>query len=300
MVQKNIELAVHLRGSEQLKNLDRLGDDFRLWFNQQNLKSDEWLWPISPSITRIYVGDEFCIHRLPGLTDLEDILNSVLDHRQNLTLLTPPMTDTGFDKNDPLFDYLDHHPSETEVVVNDWGVLVMLKKKYKDLKISAGRLLNKAFKDPRFIAPSNSAVSSEIAELLNSSTFDQRPIKEMMEAFDLNRQERDLLPYSDYVLSTGGKTSIYLPFGYITTGRVCGLASMDRNTNSKFVPLDLCPGSCCKTWLELDHPDNNFKLILDGNTVFYQYTSAMVSSLLAQAGESDVRLVYQGLSIGYQ
>lgn len=49
----------------------------------------------------------------------------------------------------PLFDYLNTCHSSAEVVFNDWGVMGLLKANYPVLKLSAGRLLNKGFKDPR-------------------------------------------------------------------------------------------------------------------------------------------------------
>ena len=128
---------------------------------------------VDQSSLRLYIGDEFCIHRLPSIDELDAICQVAKGDFRGLTFLTPPLTDAGIDRCGPLFDILKDMDLGTEVVVNDWGVLLFLKEKYPSFQLSVGRLLNKGFKDPRLTNPDEALTfSAETAELFNTCTFD--------------------------------------------------------------------------------------------------------------------------------
>jgi hypothetical protein len=70
------------------------------------------------------------------------------------------------------------HP-DVDVVFNDWGVMGLLNSNFPAFKLSAGRLLNKGFKDPR-LQPEASRIAGPQAgadALLSGSTFDGHGFK---------------------------------------------------------------------------------------------------------------------------
>lgn len=293
-----MEIALQLRTPDQKEKLDKFPEHLVTFYDGIPLTEEEWDKQYQ-SFNRIYVGDEFCSNRLPLLTELKVFCQFAEEKQLNITLLTPVLTDEGLEKISPLFEYLKERLPETEVVVNDLGVLFFLKQKYPLFRLAVGRLLNKGFKDPRLLE-ANMLSSKEADELLNDSTFDHMLFQEKMMELEVTRLERDLLPYGDCLTSgaSGLRTSIYFPFGYLTTGRVCWPASFNQTARESFMPVNRCSRSCNALTLELRNKSFSFQLIQSGNTIFYLYTSSMLSSLIKKAKEQNLRLVYQGFVLG--
>jgi len=291
-----MEIALHLRNPEPLEHSDKYPEHWR------TLR--EWSFPSEtscPPFERIYIGDEFCPNRLPQLIKLKHFCRVAREKRLGMTLLTPVLTDGQLEKYSPLFEYLEQNRPETEVVVNDLGVLFFLKKKHPLLRLAAGRLLNKGFKDPRLKEPDEMAsLSQEAREVLDDCTFDHAEFQELMLTLSVARLERDLPPYSDNALNitAGLKTSVYFPFGYVTTGRVCLTAALRQASKERFIPVDNCSRPCDDVAFNLEHRSFSFQIIQNGNTVFYRYPSSMMTFLIKTAEANNIRLVYQGFVIG--
>ncbi|MBU1340229.1 MAG: hypothetical protein KKE44_04995 [Proteobacteria bacterium] len=244
---------------------------------------------------RIYVGDEFCPARMPDLHGLSRFIRFADKKELPLTLLTPVLTDPGIEHLIPLFDRVSRWNPASEVVINDLGVLFFLKKRYPDFQLSMGRLFNKGFKDPR-LDLNKSRVSEKINGFLNDCSFNRENIQILAEGLGIKRVEQDLLPYADpaSVGMSRLKTAVYLPFGYVTTGRVCFTAGLNPHTDNRFSLGAACSSPCAVHRMELKHPDLVFKLFQNGNTIFYLYTLTMIRFLLENARQKGFRLIFQG------
>jgi hypothetical protein len=217
-----------------------------------------------------------------------------------LTFLTPPLTDAGIAKCGPLFDIFKDMDYGAEVVVNDWGLLLFLKEKYPLFQLSVGRLLNKGFKDPRLMNSDEAlTLSAETAEFFNTCTFDAVEFPAKMRQLNVKRVERDLLPFGEAEIKHHGElqTSVYFPFGYITTGRVCWLSSFYTDAGRKFSISNGCRRICQKISLKLNHAKTGLQLFQTGNTIFYLYPPSKLAALVKQAETQRLRLVYQGLMV---
>jgi hypothetical protein len=217
-----------------------------------------------------------------------------------VSLLTPPLTDEGLEKCAPLFDRLRAAQPAAEVIVNDWGALLFLRQKCPDLELSLGRLLNKGFKDPRLPDPGGfSRHSQEAAELLSGCTFDSGDFRDLVTGLHVKRLERDLFPYGEPRLSESENfgMSVYFPFGYVTTGRVCWIASIHRPEEKKFSLGSACDRLCNRLSMKVSRPEDRLSLFQGGNAVFYLYPQALLISFLRWANRRKIRLVYQGLAI---
>jgi len=294
-----MQLACHIRHVRQLDRLAEIPDHLQTFYGANGSASahPKGTLSIGPC-TRIYVGDEFCVARMPTLPTLKRLAESASAIGFALTLLTPVMTDVDIPRIAPLFDYLNTcHPS-AEVVFNDWGVMGLLKSNFPALALSAGRLLNKGFKDPR-LQPEASSIADPQAGadvLLNGSTFDGQWIQEHLAALDIHHCEQDLLPYrSDTAVNDSPlETAIYFPFGYITTGRTCWVASFDQPSDEHFIPPARCSRPCRHGMLELKSEKFSFRIFQSGNTIFYLYPWQTLDRLIETTAKEGTRLIYQG------
>lgn len=291
-----MELGIHIRSMHQASVIRRVPEHLATLYAQR----EDWSALVAQDSLRIYVGDEFCVHRLPRLDELDDLVQSANARQWQVSFLTPPLTDQGLERCARLFDYLQQKLPQTEVVVNDWGVLSFLKENYPSFQLSVGRLLNKGFKDPRLSdATSASRFSAETAALFNRSTFDFAALQQKLFELQVRRLERDVLPYEDLEIERlkGLSTSVYFPFGYITTGRICWIASFNETEGKKFCISDGCQRSCNEISLKLKHNRVSLEIRQDGNTVFYLYPPEKLRRLLLTAEQNKIRLIYQGLVI---
>jgi hypothetical protein len=299
-----MELAVHLRDLSEVGNRGK-GARRKLtelvWAGIRHFIPSvvlEQLPDHETGLDRLYVGDEFCPHRLPGREELLALCRWAQHYHLAVTLLTPFMTDGELQRCLPLVELINHEHPECDVVVNDWGGLRAFRDQFPDVRLSAGRVFNKAFKDPRGMRPmERSASSVGMDEVWRYSAFGQPEFRRLARDFGVTRLERDLLPYETNVESDspGFATSIYFPWGYVTTGRVCWISSFGGKARDRYVPLRTCSKPCQDFSLSLTHESCDLELVQCGNTVYYLYSHAMLQGLMVAAASSSVRLVYQGV-----
>lgn len=297
---KGIETALHIRSLDQALEPDGIFKHLEGFYDSKILRRIKVDRNISLHVNRLYLGDEFCSHRLSDLNFMREISQFARENRLELTILTPVLTDREMDRYTPLFDYLNEFHKNVEVVVNDMGVILFLKENFPLFRLAAGRLLNKAFKDPRLTDAADLSLHSGEAEtLLNECTFDNEEFHEIMAGLEVERLERDLLPYgkTDIEKISGMKTSVYFPFGFITTGRICWISTFNQPEGSWFMPQDRCTRPCDALTLDLNNDNFTFQVVQSGNTVFYLYPSGMLTTLFEMAKTREIRLVYQGFVI---
>jgi hypothetical protein len=295
-----MELAVHLRNVKQVDDFDRVQEHLSSFYESEFSRETTLGKVAVHSIDRIYVGDEFCPHRMPGPAELDAFLDFAREHHRQITLLTPPLTDSGIEELSLLLNRLHDSFPEAEVVANDWGVLVFLKEEYPEFRLAAGRLLDKGFKDPRLSdAGVLSSRSEEMKAVLNSSSFDNPAFRDKLIEWGIGRIERDMFPYRDSppAPSPQLETSIYFPFGYVTAGRVCWMSTFAKTNESRFVPLESCARPCSEMFMKLEHSDVKLPVFQGGGTVFHLHPPSALESVFEMAGREKVRLVYQGFAL---
>jgi hypothetical protein len=292
-----MELALHLR------RLNRAIDPGSVVRHVHRLYGDDahsgWDVSVLTKVCRLYVGDEFCFHRLPSLAQIRRFYRFSSAHDLGLTLLLPPLTDRQLLEIAPVLAFLENTCPDGEVVGNDPGFLRYAKKKYPGLKRSAGRLFNKGFKDPRFGAAADpEAFSDDLKQALDSATFCHASVREHLSSLGVCRIEQDLMPYgSDFFRGDSRlAASLYFPFGYVTTGRICRIASQTLQGREKFLIPDQCKSPCRHRMEELVHDSFHFRLFQNGNTIFWRYSVESLSRLFEQSVNRSFRLIYQGVA----
>jgi hypothetical protein len=251
---------------------------------------------------RCVYGNEFCEHLIPSSHRLIEVISSARDHQMPLTFVTPYVSDAGIEALLPLFEKLARVDNDCEVVFNDWGVLNLLTREFPELTPVQGRLLNKSLRDPRVTgvyattdAPAPALVS------LRRSNLDCASYTEFLAGLGIDTVEMDNLPQGVDLgfIEDGLKASAYVPFGFISTSRICMAAGIHYDKRDKFQPGAPCHHECQTHLLEYSYTNAPFgnrdqKFYLKGNSYFYAHTEAMLRGLFEQARAGLVeRIVFQ-------
>ena len=240
-------------------------------------------------LARIYYGPEFCEHLLPSPERLRRVLAAALDAGGlPVTLLLPWATDAGLARIRPLLAVLEEKAGPgAEAVVNDWGVLRLIRREFPGLTPVLGRLMNKMMRDPR-VAPFYSAGPAEARKALSGSSARLPTYQRFLLDSGVRRLELDpLLQGIDQDLAgTGLRSTLWLPFGYAASGRICLSGSLHLPRADKF-RYDLpCRHECQEHSVELRNSRSPFAESRDlvlwqrGNTVFYPVTGKPLEDAL--------------------
>lgn len=260
---------------------------------------DECFGPVT--FTRCAYGNEFCEHLIPSPEQLDAVVAAARDREMGFTLLTPYVTDAGIDLLRPLFEVLSENGA-SEVVFNDWGVLNLLRREFSRLKPVQGRLMNKSLRDPRVTgvyAASDAPGPALVA--LRRSNLDCASYTGFLSEMGVDSVELDNLPQGvdlDFA-ENGIKASAYVPFGFISTSRICMAAGIHYDKRDKFQPGAPCHHECQTHLLEYGYTNTPFgnrdqKFYLKGNSYFYVHTEAMLRGLFEQARAGLIdRIVFQ-------
>jgi len=142
-----MEWALFIKRADELLQLE---EDNGYWFTFSPSSFDP-LHPASQefSFTRIYYGNEFCEAVIPSRKELEKCLFASLERGLSFTFVTPHVTDRYLAALGDCFNLISRNTGEAEVVVNDWGVLRLLRKHHNALVPVLGRILNRSLFDYR-------------------------------------------------------------------------------------------------------------------------------------------------------
>lgn len=252
---------------------------------------------------RVYWGSEFCETLIPAAGATERLARLAGELGLGWTLVTPYVTDAGLDRIGRLLAELPRELHPEEMVVNDWGVLRRMRREQPHLRPVLGRLMNKMIRDPRVAARfDDPRAPREAVEALRGFSISAGSYRAFLEESQVGRVEVDnpLQGLSVDFAAQGTAASIYLPFGYVTTGRICLPGSLGRSRGEKFTHLGACGRECGGVVLELKNTrspfpaDRDLTLYQRGNTIFYFQPPEQVAEALENAVSCGVdRVVWQ-------
>ncbi|AFM40149.1 hypothetical protein Desaci_1112 [Desulfosporosinus acidiphilus SJ4] len=255
--------------------------------------------------SRIYYGQGFCERAIPSLHEVLEIYHLTQENSQEMTLVTPYVTDHGLLKLRDLFQGLAEKGLELEVVVNDWGILYLLNHEFPSFKPIIGRQLNKAWRDPR-IGNSAGKQKKKFPNLkldsLPSTSFESDIIRNFFKEFGTSHVELDIMPWGFKNFSKGNyEVSLYFPYTIVTSGRMCLLNSWGQKKEDKFKTLDnSCKHLCRKYWLELSDKSGQVleikerKIIQKGNALFCVFSADFLKDVFNDISETGInRMIFQ-------
>jgi hypothetical protein len=285
---------------QQISQVESDGEDplspYRRLFYQQVSK---YFGPLV--FTRVYFGNEFCQHLIPSLGKLRRVYEACKERGIHFSFVTPYVTDKGIKRLRPLLDFLAESTPHTEVIVNDWGVLRMLRRNYPELEIVLGRLMNKMLRDPRVTGLYKQTAPETVIKTLNEPAMAATLYQQFLTGLGVRTLEFDVLlqGMNFSSLADGGLTvSVYVPYGFVATGRVCMIGSLHLPKPKKFDVDIRCSFECQEYTTELHYtsPVNKVdqKYFQKGTTVFYTHSREMLASTFEEALQGRIhRIIYQ-------
>jgi hypothetical protein len=229
--------------------------------------------PELPSGSRLVFGNDFCEALLPGPARLLRMVRGARVRGAPFTWVTPPVTDAGLGKLRRLLPVLADEDGEAEVVVNDWGTLRLLRERAPGLRPVLGRLLARMHRDPR--VPTSGPLGAASA-----------PFTALLRANGVDRVELDAAPpgQAPEFGGSGLRATVHLPFGFVSSGRICPFAAVHQEKERMFLPGSRCRAEC-RTWnatMESPTPrPSGEALLAAGNTVFQRHSPELLAQELA-------------------
>lgn len=218
---------------------------------------------------RLYFGNEFCSHLIPGTEDLSRILDFVQAKGLTFSLVSGYATNRDIVKYEKLLDILVKRKIESELIINDWGILEF--SRGFPVRPVLGRLLSKQKKDPQILNVFDRL--PEIAKKRYRNTAINESFISFLAKNNIRRIEFDNLLQGIELDDNAGEDlsfSLYTPYAYITTTRLCPFSACNRPAgNALSVPLK-CLKECKDRHSIMSHPNLPRSLILKGNTVYYK------------------------------
>ena len=219
---------------------------------------------------RLYFGIEFCERLIPDADDLKKVISFVKENKIDLTLVTPYVTEEGLERVERLLSVLSTEKPGSEVVFNDWGVFQVMQDTYPGFVPVLGRLLNKMKRGPRLMNVIDK-IPQESVRYYRTPGISIPGVREFLLKKRIGRVEFDNL-FQGIDLERCGdeiKKTLYLPFAYITTTRLCLTALCDRPDKMKEVGITPCGHECQRYTFYLKNPIMITNLIRRGNTIFF-------------------------------
>ena len=227
------------------------------------------LQALDQACQRVYLGHEFCQRLLPSKADLVRAARQVSAQGRAITFVTPLVTDAGLRLAQDLVGALLALPGlkDPEIVVNDWGVLHWLHREHPSVPLALGRLLTKQKRGPQILRVMDKLPPPAI-EHFRQSNVDAAHVCEHLRRLGVRRVELDNLLQG--IRRDGGlPASLYYPYGYVTTTRLCLLMGGDR-PGKNLRSIGLCSRECLRYDVTLRHADMPVPLLLKGNTQFFR------------------------------
>lgn len=264
--------------------------------------------------SRIYFGNEFCQRLIPSIPDLMKVLTYIKGKGLDFSLVTPYVTNEGIMKLEALFGLLKTLGFTCEVVVNDWGVLYLVNRKYPKLIPILGRLLTKQKRGPRIIKllkrdtkqwflkdKENPKIKYLVIKkklpleldpyYKGSNTSSVPLIHNFLISQRIKRIELDNPAQGLFLNLPKGKisASVYLPYVYISTTFFCPTVGCNQK-EKPFLKIKPCNRECQKYIFKLRHKTMPKVIFLKGNTFFYKCSRLSIKEL---EGSGVDRIVYE-------
>lgn len=229
-------------------------------------------------LSALYFGTEFCQDLLPDSNEATEFCLLAKETGMEAVLLTPVIRADGLGRLQALINDLETRGCAPTIVFNDFGVLHLLRKEHPAIKYQAGRLFNRALRDPRLAEHSVPAQSPESGR--------GEAIRHLLRRFNVAGLETDPDLVGGYLGDTtsGLQRVLHLPYTFVTSGRNCLHKAEGQKDNGNFANLlsRPCPAHCRGRWQREERADLEFPLWRVGNTLFYEATRGVVEAHLDQ------------------
>jgi hypothetical protein len=187
-----------------------------------------------------------------------------------LTIVTPYLTDKGIKEWGSLMNKLKKNKIIDEIVFNDWGMYNLFKKKLSNKRWVKGRVLSKQYKD-LVLDSTRKETYESILPLFQGEMTDTKMCQDFLAENDVLMVELDNLSQGIHLNLKGSKikASLYHPFKYISTTRLCPSANCTSKHKRILTIEDSCNFECKKYTFKVEKKGRTKHMILKGNTYFH-------------------------------
>ena len=255
-----IKIDNHILYNEYLR---RDIKSFREYYYKVNyIKS---LGIFNKGIDRIYIGNEFCHNLFPKEDMLIEILEKSLDDRVEVTVCFTYLRENYIDKNrkiiESIYSFCVNNKKQIEIVINDWGMLSLIKNKEDYLKPVLGVLLNKRKKDPRYNYKKG---YDENKHLIGKNSLNSSSFREFLKERNIQRYEYESCGYKMGIAE--GKHSLQIPFYVTNLSQYCPLNAVCKTGDRGRQRLVKCCAKYCTDYVFM-YP-KHLKMIGRYNSLF--------------------------------
>lgn len=223
------------------------------------------------TIQRIYIGSSFCGKYFLEQSDkqIQQVQSFCEEQGVNLTLVIPPFSEGDLERGKKKINHILTSTKNIidELTVNDYGMLVYLKKEYAKA-LNIGRLFMKDYRDPRY---------KEYFEIPWKPRVFTNYFKGILKEYQIKTCEFDLThKINDFSeLPKNIELAVHGPFCYQTVGRICEYASTNKEITEKFRANSSCEGNCADALIRYSVPDEKMESGMEyvrlGRTVYFEH-----------------------------
>jgi len=212
---------------------------------------------LSPGITRLYAGAEFCPWRLPGSPELWRMLQRAHELGCAFTLVTPVLIEPLRESlHDTLARLLPAFAAGDEVVISDWGALELVREIDPAVPVVLGRVLSGQKRDPRTV---ELELTTAQLEHFRRGSWYAAPAVALLGELGIQRVELDNLLQGVAPLPAALRGTLHIPYAMVAASRNCPF----RRPGS----AETCPQPCGEVFT-LTASDSAYPLLQGGNTQF--------------------------------
>lgn len=210
------------------------------------------------TVTHLYIGNQFCYHLFPSEETLERILQKSKEQGVVSVIVFSTMPEFMIpvyrERISQLSDYVEHTLCKLEVVINDFGIPLLIEemKKSNDYDITMGVLLNKRKKDSRNRYPEEreSSINAEFYQTYLTERFKISGI-----SYEGTGQSTSFVCWKKE--NDGKKNILHLPLYQTNTSGFCTTYALCKHGDrSKQEVVKNCPHFCESIQIEYVENEN--------------------------------------------
>lgn len=255
----------------------------------------------------IYYGSDNCEYLVPTKFEIEKAIEKFITFNKvfpphkvrSFTLVTPYVWDKMLDRLEKWLAYLNDLKIKNpiEIVVNDYGVLRLLNKKYTNLKPIFWRVIHKILKTPlidTFWYEAHPAweliknkseqeklrLRDEIVKwqirFYNSSEVSLDIYRNFLQKYSVDRVALDFMEKREKLFDNSRFwyiwVDLYYPWALIFTWRLCDTSAIENPSRWMYATDDICPRTC-------NRYDINYKIKTVGYKMIQRWNAGYRSEI---------------------
>ena len=254
-------------------------------------------------ISWIYYWSDNCEYLAPAKQEIEKAIEKFQIFNKNFpphcvrsfTLVTPYVGDLMLGRLDETLAYLNdlQIKNQIEVVVNDFWVLNLINKKYKNLKIIFWRLIHKILKTPLVDTygynahPAGELIKNKSEQeklklreeivkwqmrFYNSAEVSLDVYRNFLNKFSVSRVTLDFMEKREELFDNSRFedfwVDLYYPWALVFTGRLCDTSAIENEKRWFYAVDEICPRTCNRYDIFYKIKTSNYKMIQRWNSGF--------------------------------